>query len=833
MLENKINQALAKLFEKHRIVFWYDAKKELRETFDAFSLPGVEKREIANNEFQLKFTLLRKAPEQKCLLYHEGPQPPDMDNWLLDVLLANGEFRTDQAGIWLSELEIPIDFSDVVETHIEFFRAGKRRESLKRLFQPNDTAGMLRLKMLAVSANSEARMDAILEALLQELAEQRDDKIKLIARCKLDNFLWEQLSRYYGYRTSEPGLQDFAIELFKSCYAMGTNGKFLLNADALVFFKRWKDSRLSENAFRTLSENFADVLNIRQDLEKQDFRELLELDYFRLIDQKVISDLVKAVVNRTYPSTEITLWVRQRRQSHWLNEFEHLYEAIDYAARFQQSLNDAKLEMTDFSDGVQRYCRNWFVLDQAYRKFTYHVRKSGQATLLAELTGQIENLYANKYLLTVNDRWQTFVNALPKWDAAAVPLQRNFYERQVLPFLKKDNKVCVIISDGMRYEIGDELLSLVRQEDRYSAELSPMLSMLPSYTQLGMAALLPNNSLSFADDDSGTVLVDGNRSQGTANRLKILKGATSKRAHALTADQLMALKGEDCREMIRENDVVYVYHNHIDATGDKRDNEERVFEAAEETLQELVRIIKKLTAANANNLLVTADHGFIYQNRAIEESDFSGNDSAGEQILYRDRRFVLGKGLSDTASLHKFRASQLGLTGSMEVHIPKSINRLRLKGSGSRYVHGGASLQEIVIPLLKINKKRQSDISSVAIDIIRGESSVITSGQLAVVFYQNEPVTDKIQPRDLRVGIYTESGELISDSHQLTFDLAFENPRDRELTVKFVFTQKANDANGQEVILKMEENLAGTSHYKVYKSIRYVMRRSFTSDFDY
>ena len=44
----------------------------------------------------------------------------------------------------------------------------------------------------------------------------------------------------------------------------------------------------------------------------------------------------------------------------------------------------------------------------------------------------------------------------------------------------------------MRYEIGDELLSLIRQEDRYSAELEPALSMLPSYTQLGMAALLPN-----------------------------------------------------------------------------------------------------------------------------------------------------------------------------------------------------------------------------------------------------------------------------------------------------------------------------------------------------
>ena len=73
----------------------------------------------------------------------------------------------------------------------------------------------------------------------------------------------------------------------------------------------------------------------------------------------------------------------------------------------------------------------------------------------------------------------------------------------------------------MRYEIGDELLSLIRQEDRYSAELEPMLAMLPSYTQLGMAALLPNRELTIADNETGAVLVDGQSSQGTANRIKI------------------------------------------------------------------------------------------------------------------------------------------------------------------------------------------------------------------------------------------------------------------------------------------------------------------------
>jgi uncharacterized protein (TIGR02687 family) len=832
-MSSRIAQALTKLFERHRIVFWYDAKQELRDDFEALQLPGVEKLELTNNEYGIKYRILREQPEQKFLLYREGPQPADLDNWLLDVQLAHGEFRTDQVAIWLSELELGLEFTDVVQAHAEFFRAIRRKDALKKLLKADDTAGQIRLKMLAVCAGSEPRLDAVLENLLQELADGRDEKIKLIGRCSLDGFLWEQMTRCYGYKSDEPSIRDFAIELFKSCYAMGADGQVKLTGDALVFLKRWKDSRQFEGGFETLSGECAEVLGIEQDLAKRDFRELIELDYFRLIDQKVISDLVRAVAARTVSSGDVAIWVRQRRQGHWYREYRHLYEAVDYAAQFTQALDEAKLEMDSLAEGVQRYSRFWYLLDQLYRKFTYHVRMSGQASLMGSLTDQVENLYSNNYLLKLGDRFQTFVDSASKWEAFPVRKQKEFFSTYVQPFLRKDNKVCVIISDAMRYEIGDELLSLIRQEDRYSAELEPALSMLPSYTQLGMAALLPNKTLAIADNETGTVLVDGQSSQGTANRIKILGQAIRQRATACKADELMAMKGDDCRALVRDHDVIYVYHNRIDATGDKRESEERVFEAVEETLQELIRLIKKLTGANANNLLVTSDHGFIYQNRPIDESDFSGVDAEGDQILFRDRRFVLGKGLAEASSLHKFTPEQLGLTGEVEMQIPKSINRLRLKGSGSRFVHGGASLQEVVIPVLKINKKRQSDVTAVEVDILRGASSVITSGQLAVTLYQAGPVTDKIQPRVLRAGIYTEAGDLISDSHDLTFDLSSENPRERELQVRFVLTRKADEANGQEVILRLTEKHAGTSHYKEYKSLRYLMRRSFTSDFDF
>ena len=829
---NRIATALTKTFDRHRIVFWYDAKRELRSDFEALALTDVEKVELRNNEFGVKYRILKEQPDQKFLLYHEGPPPEDLDNWLLDVQLAHGEFRTDQAAIWLSELELGLEFASVIQSHTDFFNAAKRREALKRLLTPDDTPGMVRMKILAVCSAAEPRMDEILESLLAESAEGREEKIGLIKRCNIESFLWGQFKRHYGYESESPGVQDFVIELFKSCYAMGTDGEIRLTTDALVFLKRWKDSRRHESSFEALSRYCADVLSIEQDLNGRDYRDLVDLDYFRLIDQKILSDLVKCVVERTISAGDCTLFVRQRRQGHWYNGFRHLYEAVEYAARLIQMLDEAQLSMESLAEGIQRYGQSWYRIDQLYRKFVFHARQSGQMSMLERLAENIENLYSNTYLLTINDRWQVLVDAAETWDAPPVPLQRRFFEMWVRPFLARDNKVFIIISDALRFEAAEELLGLIRQEDRYDASIEPALSMLPSYTQLGMAALLPNRALSLGEGKTGVVLVDGQSSQGTANRAKILNAAVSGNATALTADDFLAMPREDYRALFRDHDVVYIYHNRIDATGDKRDAEERVFEAVQDALEELVRIIRKLSNANATNMLVTADHGFIYQHRAIDESDFSGEEPNGEQILFRDRRFVIGRGLQEQAGLRKFSTGALGLEGDLEIQIPKSINRLRLKGSGSRYVHGGASLQEVVIPVIHINKKRQSDITAVEVDILKGSSAVITSGQFAVALYQAQPVSDKVQPRRLRAGIYTQAGELISDSHDLAFDLTSENPRERELQVRFVLTRKADEANGQEVTLRLEEPLPGTSHYREYKSVRYMIRRSFTSDFD-
>lgn len=832
---NQIAQALTRLYERHRIIFWYDAKLELRPEFDALALPDIEKIVLNNNQFGVKYRILRQEPEQKFLLYQAGPAPDELDNWLLDVELAHTRFHADQTALWLSELGLPPEFAKEIEPHLNFFKAAqadRRREKLKKLLQPDDPPYQVRLKMLAVCVGSEPRLDDIVESLLGELAGQKEEKIKLIERCALTPFLWEQMARTYGYQSATPSLRDFVLVLFKACYLAGLGEPAPLTNDALVFLKRWKDNVHHQTAFALLSVECAKHLNIEQDLAGRTLSELAELDLFDLIDRKILSDLVREVANRTIPVNTAAELIRQRRLSHWYQHHAHTYGAVEVAARFLQLLDKVDLTIRSLVDGIQQYSRVWFAVDQCYRQFIYHMRQADQMTLLAPLWERIENLYTNNYLLPLNHQWQPWLDRCTQWEAAPILAQSEFYKERVQPFLARNNKIFVIISDALRYEIGEELLHLIRQEDRYEATLEPALSVLPSFTQLGMAALLPHKTLTLAGDKADSVVVDGNSSQGTENRKKILEKALPGRATALLATELLAMSREQSRALFRDYEVVYIYHNRIDATGDKRDSEERVFDEAAETLDELIKIIKKLANANVSNMLITADHGFLYQHRPLEESDFLSQEPSGAQITTINRRFVLGRGLNKGAGFTHFTASAVGLQGQTELLLPKSINRLRVQGAGSRYVHGGASLQEVVIPVIQINKKRQSDVTQVEVDIIRSATATITAGQLTVAFYQTEPVTEKVQPRRLRAGIYTQAGDLISDEHELAFNLTADHAREREIRVQFVLTKKADAANNQDVLLRLREQVADTNHWSDYKAARYLLRRSFTSDFD-
>jgi len=72
---SKIQSALTKLYQQHRIIFWYDDKQEMLDEYDALEIAGVKKLELNNNEFGLKVRMCVEEPHQKFLVMPSNPSP--------------------------------------------------------------------------------------------------------------------------------------------------------------------------------------------------------------------------------------------------------------------------------------------------------------------------------------------------------------------------------------------------------------------------------------------------------------------------------------------------------------------------------------------------------------------------------------------------------------------------------------------------------------------------------------------------------------------------------------------------------------------------------------
>lgn len=104
----------------------------------------------------------------------------------------------------------------------------------------------------------------------------------------------------------------------------------------------------------------------------------------------------------------------------------------------------------------------------------------------------------------------------------------------------------------------------------------------------------------------------GQSAKGLAAREKLLQaGRAGENAKALKAEDVMNMRNEDGKALFRDNHVVYVYHSRIDAIGDKLLTEDQLPQAAEDTIEDLKKLVRKLTSANFTNILITADHGFL------------------------------------------------------------------------------------------------------------------------------------------------------------------------------------------------------------------------------
>jgi len=826
-----IQESLDKIYDDHKVVFWYDTEKTMFEQFSKLDLNEVEIIEVNNNEFAIKHKVLSSKKDKKFLLYFPYAEPKYTDNWLLDLQLAHREFNTDQEAMFLQEMGLDYDLKYLVRDHMEFFKSKDRRSKLLELIAEDEGENEIKFKMLAVVFSSNyPTLEAYIQSYATSYINDNDKIERELERFNLTGLFWSSIERKFNYKSDTLSIYDFLLDTFSRNFSPTNNSRSV--KETRILLSLWKDAISNQDSFKRVSDKIAEDLQIQRKLQSLNYQEVLNDDLFKIIDLKIISELCDLLVNDSITVEQIQMCYKQRKHKYWFNEYRHFYEAISNASKLLDLIKKYSLVRFDsIEESCSLYSKDLFAIDFHYRKFLLNYRATQQNRVLEALKEQVCKSYTNDWLTVINERIQNIIDKNQKWVKNSKYAQSAFYKAHVKSFVEKPQRLFVIISDAFRYENGYQLVKELQAEKRYEADLDYMITGLPCYTQLGMASLLPHSQLNIHPKDC-TVLVDGMNSAGTQARSKILNSNSRVRATAIAAEKFMKLNSAtEGRKFAKDHDLIYIYHNRIDKVGDDKMTEDRVFEAVEEEIIFLKELLRKIANVNGNHILITADHGYLYQHELLDDSDFSESKVTGD-IWKENRRFILGSNLSSSNAMHKFSGIDLGLDSNTDVLITKNINRLRVKGAGSRYVHGGASLQEIVVPVIKVAKKREDTTKHVEVDIIKSTDK-ITTNILAVSFLQKELVSDKILPRTIRASLQAEDGSILSDIFNYVFEAKVGSERQREVKHRFQLSSIASGKyKNQRVSLVLEEPVTGTSKWKEYESYYYTLNISFTNDFD-
>ncbi len=831
---SKIIDSLSKLFEKHRIVIWYDGEQNFIDEFNELVIPGIVKLTIDKNEFALKYQMLIKQPSDKFLLFAAFNKPDNEDNWLLDIELANHVFHTDQEAMFLQELNLQPNLRSWVSRYIDFFNSKDRLAKIKASIEPGDTEDTLTSKLVQIILGASShQLDDLLKAYATSIITEKLELIdKELKRFNLFEPFWENVEAVYSYRSASQGIYDFLIEVFQKNYSP-TSRNVSLNRSAEVLLSNWKDTKSFEAIYKQLAEKIESDLDLASKLEAESLEMLISEDVFIGIDKKIIPEIALIIENETLGTDKVDQLLKQRETTYWFETYKPFYSALSYANWILAEIkSNRNIKIEDYQDGFRKYTEQWFLIDQYYRLFIEKYRETKQNSVLNSLYQKIHKAYSNTWLLELSGKWQAVLDRTGSWYFGASS-QQQFFKRDIKPrYIDKKVKVFVVISDALRYECGQALHELFSNEARFTSSLEYQITGLPSYTQLGMAALLPHEELSFGEGDA--ILIDGKSTIGAGPRKKILEENSKVRATTINLEELMRFtsKGTEAQDLIKNHDLIYVYHNRIDKVGDDKTSEDKVIEASKEEIEFLVDVAKKITSMNGYHVVFTADHGFVYQHEALKESDFTDAQITGD-IIKDSRRYVLGKNLTYDNNVVKYKATDLQVNSEIDVLIPKGINRLRKQGSGSRYVHGGATLQEVVVPILFVSKKKSDTVIKVDVDILNKTNNRITTNMHSVKFYQQQPVGDGFIARTIKSYLVEFIGDqrtIISDFFNYTFDSESSRAEDRETQYSFKISTASK--RSQNIQLIIEEKVEGTSKWNVVGQYPYTLSLAMGNDFD-
>lgn len=828
----EIRNFLKELFSKplgdgknRHIVFWYDENEDFIEDIDTFDLEDIKVIKLTeNNSFWVKYHIEKEDTTSNILVYSNMKKPDPQEDWLYDIFSYSQEFSTDRATVIMRELKVlEPSLKEVFETYNTFFKNKERITGFKNLDIQSYTKEKIHVGILAVLTKAKIMdMEEIVKFLIKDYLNGSNKVYEDIKKFGNEDALWTLLEKYYGYSFEERSLERFMAMLLVT--NMNETVKFELpksydpfisskTTNCIVFINHFINNVKDNEYYDRMQALVADKLKIAQLLEKYDSETFVGCDSFEVVDKLILTRITNLLKDGVEEFDKYLNLISSRRTLHYYKKYRSEYKAIKWTINLlnKKKTLGSMIKTEDAYNMVKSYVKEYFYIDKAYRKFYYHYDNCNWKEELSDLKETVENIYNNWYLQELSIKWNDALNDLKSWRIEGLKYQDKFYHDNIK--YKSKERVFVIISDGLRYESAEELNTLLTNERKGKAELDYMQGVLPSYTKLGMASLLPNSSIEI--NDRYDVLINGVSSNGTDNRDAILKMENEK-SLAITYDKLMDMKRENLRKAVIGLDVVYIYHDTIDAIGDHASTEREVFEATEDAFKEVIDLVNKLVnEVSAASIIITADHGYLYKRSAMEESNkISGIKlDDGED----NRRFLLTSKNEEVEGAVTFSMDYLLGEGTNKYVItPKGTTRFKVQGAGANYVHGGAMLQEIVVPVIRFKNDRSTssanNIRKVKISLTsinRKITNIITY----LEFFQDEMIQDKVLSQRIRCYFEDEEGNRISNENIIIGDSRSENPVERTYREKFVLKSMPYDKTKQ-YFLVMQDDEDSNGYYE-------------------
>lgn len=826
-IQDQLNTEFAK--SDTRIVFWFDDKGEYEDEVAELQLGDVKLLILdGSNWFYSKYLLNESDKESKYLVYAAFPKPNDAENPLADMYYYSVPYYTDRVSQMSQEMGIDNRFKEHLSQFSNFWKNKIRIQKFTELGFDHFNVETIDIGLLAVL--TDVKTTNFEEIVKQLLLTDSEKYMKAIEDNSLTERFWELCKKYFGYESEKPSMDDMAacmILTYASASLKSTvpasMQRYILKKrnDVVVFIRNIMDNvnymedydKLAERVNKTL--RF--VSRIKDDLKKDNEKsiqlaDIMACDAFKELDDIIIGwvldQLNDEILDAQIDGMNIAQIADQRTSKayHFGEVYKNEYKALKYAYMMMKSVT--LMEFTSYIKVlIDNYQKETYLIDSYYRWFYYSYDKIEDADRFADVRERVENIYSNTYLQNLTPKWNmNFTDET--MHAAQLVKQNDFYKHYLKGYEAKNNRIIVIISDAFRYECAKELMGRFELDEKCEAKMETMLSVLPSVTSVGMASLLPHNDLVV--DSELNVTVDGQACGDLASRDKILK-AHNENNVAVSFDEIFKNR-KRTQELLQNKKIVYIYHNQIDARGDKPACENEVFNACDEAIREIFELVKQLISdVSASKFYITADHGFLYKRDKLQE--FDKVSCPKEICAYSNKRFLLA---TESVSQQGMASRMMAYLKGLYVTTPVGADIFKVAGGGQNYVHGGSSLQEMLVPVIELTTNTRGVAYDYVDVILTSVSRKVTNLITYFDFIQTEKITDTMKARSIIAYFATEDGEKISFDVPIAANSREDAPEKRTFHEKFTLKTREYkygdkyylvlaDANDEKNILQQYE----------------------------